>query len=100
MNKFEAGQKEELRHAALEYLAARHPAAMTVRACHRTIAREIGSEITEEDVEAALELLAALRPPLAACVRDALGATKYWRATATGVLAFERGEIPDQPSHN
>ncbi len=90
MNAITASQKEDLRHAVLEFLTLRHPTASPARAIRRTIAREVDWNVAEEEVNAALELLEGLG--LVRHELDNLGATKYWQATSAGVLAQERNE--------
>jgi hypothetical protein len=84
-----AAQKEDLRHAVLDVMVFRHPAALTLRAIRRHVAVEIGFTVAEEDVAAAAELLVGLGH--LAVEPDPLGSTKYYRATPAGVLAQERG---------
>lgn len=82
-------QKENLRHAVLEVVALRHPAALPTRAIRRHVAVEVGFTVSEEDVAGAAEFHVGLgnfkvEP-------DPLGSTKYYTATPAGVLASERG---------
>lgn len=81
--------KEDLRHAVLDVVALRHPAALTLRAIGRAVARELAGPLADEDVLAAAEFHVGLghfkvEP-------DPLGSTKYYTATPAGVLAQERG---------
>lgn len=81
-------RREEVRHAVLDYLAARPLAAQSAGTIHRRISREFDG-LTLPEVEAALIFLADLGH-----VRiepDQLGATKYFQVTAQGQLAQERG---------
>lgn len=89
MNHSSKEQKEDLRHAVLDVVALRHPAALTLRAIRRHVAVEIGFQVEEPDVEAAAELLVGLGQ--FAVEPDPLGSTRYYRATPAGVLAQERG---------
>jgi len=83
-----AAEKEMLRHAVLDVVALRHPNAMTVRAIRRAVAVEIGFPVELTDVESAAELQVSLDH--FASEPDPLGSTKYYTATAAGVLAQER----------
>jgi hypothetical protein len=86
-------QNEALRRAALEVLAARHPVAMPSRAIRRRIETEQLVDFRFED-EALLSALSFLEDSdYLSLSLDSLGSTAYWRATAAGKLAFERGEI-------
>lgn len=89
------GQNEELRHAALEVLATRHPSALATRSIIRRIEGDkmLDFKITDEDVNAALMFLSGLTPPLVNFTRDQLGSTQYSAATSAGVLAWERGTL-------
>lgn len=82
-------QKEDLRHAVLEFLTARHPTAHTPRAIRRHVAKEVDSDPSEADVEGTALFLVQLGH--AQTVPDPLGSTKYFSATPAGVLARERG---------
>lgn len=79
-------KKEELRQAVRAYLAERPAAAQSAA----TIARGLRGEhaCSEQDVQDALLFLADLGH--VASVRNPLGSTVYWRATAAGILAYER----------
>lgn len=85
-----AQQNEDLRHAVLAVTAVRHPAALTARQIRRRVAEEIDFQVAEQDVNAALEFLKSIGHVM--CESDSLGSTKYWMATAGGVLAYERGQ--------
>lgn len=82
-------QNEELRRAAREYLAIRHPAALPVRAIRRGLAHELDFQIEEPAITSALEFLKGLGHT--ASQFDELGSTVYWAATTEGVRAYERG---------
>lgn len=84
-------QKEQLRHAALEYLVAQHPLKRTVGAVRRWTAREVGCVVEDADVKGALALLEGMSPALVASSKDDLGQTEFWQATSAGVLFVERG---------
>ena len=86
-----AQENEELRHATLEFLAARHPAAYAAAAVQRRVSLEIGAKVEARDVEGALAFLEG--KGYARHVTDGLGATKHWLATPEGILAVERGEF-------
>lgn len=90
-----AQEKEEIRHVVLEALALRHPIALTVNAIWRRVKAQLDFEITEADVEAALEFLRGMG--LMQSKTDDMGSTKHWQATSQGVLAHERGEVPKAP---
>lgn len=81
-------QKEDLRHAVLEALAVRHPAALSVPQLARAVKKVTPYLFEESDVTAALEILKGML--FADFTLDELGSTKYWRATSNGVIHFER----------
>jgi hypothetical protein len=81
-------QKEDLRGAALQALAVRHPAALTPRQVFHAVKKELPFLFEEGDLAAALELLRGLR--LCEWIISEFGGTKYWRATSDGVLHYER----------
>lgn len=81
-------QKEDLRHAVLEFLAVRFPAAHGLAAVRRRIERELDFKFEDDDLTAALEFLR--EKGLAKFVFDDLGSTRWWSATAEGVQAYER----------
>ena len=88
-------EKQDLRHVVLETIALRHPTALSVNAIWRRVKAQLDFEITESDAEAALEFLRGLG--LVKFETDGLGSAKYWQATSAGVLANERGKIPQRP---
>ena len=92
MNKLTQPQREELRHAVREQLAAASTVALTAAMIQRRVerARMIDFPFTEQDVTEALVLLIGLGQ--AKETPDPLGATKYYQVTAAGVLAQERGQ--------
>jgi hypothetical protein len=83
-----AEEKEDLRKVALNVLASRHPTAWPVPGIRRRCETELAFTVTNEDVTAALELLQGLG--FVAHETESLGSTKYWHATAEGVLHIER----------
>ena len=84
-----AEQKENLRHAALEVLASRHPAAWSAIAISRELKKLLGDTPPDDELKSALAFLVDAR--LLTIVRDELGSTTYFAATKDGVLAVERG---------
>jgi hypothetical protein len=87
-------QNEELRHAALHVLAVRFPTALHIPAIRRRLDIEklLDFQPADADIEAAMAFLVGITPrPLLQPVTDGFGATHYWKATADGVLAWERG---------
>jgi len=84
-------QKEELRHAALEALVIRAPAALSVRQLARAVKKEVPFLFEETDLTAALAILHGHLPPLVMSTNDELGSSQYWSATTPGVLFIERG---------
>lgn len=81
--------KEALRHATLECLALRHPAALPLAGIARRVRNSLDFAFTDADVEAALAMLVDL--DLARVQVDRLGGSQWWNATARGVLDLERG---------
>jgi hypothetical protein len=81
--------KELLRHAVLEAVVIRHPTAMAVRAISRHVATGVGFKVGEEDIKSAAEFHVSLGNFTVA--PDPLGGSRYYTATAVGVLAYERG---------
>lgn len=84
-------QKEDLRYAVREQLVAAQTVALNADMVLRRVqrARILDFEFDARDVEEALLLLAGLDQ--AKATPASLGATKYFQATAAGVLAHERG---------
>ena len=82
---------ELIRHATLEFLAVRHPAAYPVTAILRRVAMETEPKLVAAPVEAALAFLED--KGFVRHVTDGVGSTKHFQATAAGVLAVERGEV-------
>jgi len=83
-------QKEDLRHAALQALAIRAPAALAPRQLLNAVKKEVDFPFELADLEAALMLLGGFTPPLALATADPLGSSRYWSATSAGVLQYER----------
>jgi hypothetical protein len=88
MTNLAAGEKELLRHAVLECLAARHPAALPVAGVTRRVAQEVDFKVDQGDVHAALVILR--EKELVRYQLDELGSSQWWCATAAGVLQIER----------
>jgi hypothetical protein len=84
----ELNEKEMLRHAALECLAARHPAALPIPGIGRRLRAELALPFQDTDLASALEVLRDM-----GLVRehyDDLGAGKWYVATGEGLLKVER----------
>jgi Fe2+ or Zn2+ uptake regulation protein len=79
-------KREELRQAVRAYLAERPAGAYTAETIARQLRREHGC--SPQDVEAACLFLQDLGQ--VKLVNATLGASHYWQATATGILAYER----------
>lgn len=86
-------QKEDLRHGLLVFLAPRAPLVFAPDALCRMLWRKglVDFEPNVSDVSAALDVLKELG--FAAETKDRLGASVYYKASAAGVLAWERGEV-------
>ncbi|MCX6997552.1 MAG: hypothetical protein NTV49_10810 [Kiritimatiellaeota bacterium] len=84
-------QKEELRHAAREFLACRPKLAFTAEQAQRMMARRSTLDFSPEvaDVEEAFFFLEGLRQ--ASSITDELGSSVAWQITSAGTLAYERG---------
>jgi|DewCreStandDraft_4_1066084.scaffolds.fasta_scaffold37355_5 hypothetical protein len=80
--------KELLRHAVLDCLATRHPAALPIAGILRRIKTELDFPCSEADVESALDLLISLGHVHAAF--DPLGRSRWYAATGQGLLYTER----------
>lgn len=91
-------QNQWLRHAAREVLATRPGIALDLSGIARRIRKErlVDFDCTDADIEAALAFLAGLDPAQVKLRPDGLGSTKYYQATSSGVLAFERGDATPQ----
>ena len=81
-------EKELLRHAALEALAARQGIALTVAGIARRVRTEVDFKFTDEELRAELDFLMSLG--FVGFDFDELGSTSYWKVTAKGVLHYER----------
>jgi hypothetical protein len=82
-------EKEELRHAVLECLVARHPAALPVKGVLRVARSEVAFTVGEQDVLGALVFLKDAG--LARSQYDEMGSSTWWSASADGVKKVERG---------
>lgn len=82
-------EKEDLRHAVLDVLSTRAPAALPLAGIRRRMVNEVDFDFTEADVAAVLFFLADKN--LVKAETDPLGSSKWWRITADGQLAVERG---------
>lgn len=84
-------QKEDLRYAVREQLVTAQTVALNAEMVLRRVqrARILDFEFTVREIEEALTLLTGLDQVKA--TPASLGATKYYQATAAGVLAHERG---------
>jgi hypothetical protein len=85
-------QREEMRYAVREQLVAAQTVALTAEMMFRRVqrARIVDFKFEVGDIEAALGLLVGLGQ--AKETAASLGATKFYQATAAGVLAQERNE--------
>jgi hypothetical protein len=81
-------QKELLRQSALEVLVACFPVPRPLHAIRRLVNREVTFHFSDDDLSAALEFLRGM--DLLTYTIDHLGSTKWWTATASGVLQVER----------
>jgi len=86
-------EKETLRHVLLEYLVERIRFFFDAAAIARALPRRgyVDFNIDEACVRDALDLLA--EKGLVKSKDDELGSTKFFRATADGVLAEERRQV-------
>lgn len=84
--------REELRYAVREQLVAAQLVSLSAEMLQRRVdrSRSLNFTATIQDVTAALALLESLGQAVASPA--ALGATKFYQATAAGVLAHERGQ--------
>lgn len=82
-------RKEDLRRSVREYLADRPGLANSPASIRRVLGREF-EDLKLDEVKAALVFLESLKQ--AELIREKLGSSKYYRITATGTLAHERGE--------
>jgi len=91
-------QKEFLRIAALEVLASCHPVPRPLHAVRRSVNHQVIFHFTDEDLVSALELLRGMG--LVEYETERLGVTKWWVATAAGVLHVERKAPANPPRHD
>lgn len=84
-------RREECRAAVLEFLAERNAVAHHAQTIRQRLNAGHAHDFTIEEVEAALAFLAGSEPALVKATPTSLGATKYYQATAAGVIAHERG---------
>ncbi len=89
-----AQQNEALRKAVLHCLAIRSPTALPMSAIRSRLVgdREVDFQFGTDDLSAALNFLRGLG--YVRFTHDDLGSTSYWLATAEGILADERGTVP------
>ena len=81
-------QKEELRRLVLRYLAERAALSYNAPSVQLGVRREMACTLPE--VEEALEMLLDLE--LLRHIKNTFGAAKYYKVSAAGTLAYERGE--------
>ncbi|MCE0499445.1 MAG: hypothetical protein LV481_16005 [Methylacidiphilales bacterium] len=92
----QARRGQEMRHAVLEFLAARQAVAFEPEIILERVIRSRVLDFHPEpdELTAALTFLEQFSPePLIACRRDALGSSRFYQATSAGVLAWERGAL-------
>jgi hypothetical protein len=84
-------QNEQLRHAALDVLAPRFPTALPLGGVRRRIAADalVDFGYSDDELEACLMFLREEK--FTDFTSDALGSSKWWRATSEVVKRFERG---------
>lgn len=87
-------EKEFLRHAVLECLGSRHPAALPLAGIRRRVQVTVDFRFEDAELESALEFCKG--QGWARYDFDELGSSKWWSATAAGVLLIERGASPVQ----
>lgn len=92
MNPLTNQEKEELRHAVLEMLTTRHPAALPPAAIRRHVQRQVAFAFDDDELNSALAYLGGLG--YARNVNDSLGSSQYWIATTAGVQFVERSPSP------
>lgn len=86
--------KELLRYAALEMLAAREGTAHQLPAIRRRVAAGLDFKFTDEELSAALDF--QLQRGYLKYTFDPDGSSKWWQATASGILRIERGTTAPQ----
>jgi len=89
--------RELLRHATLEVLAARHPTALPFPGIRRRIAQQLDFPFHDSDLESALDF--GKSQGWLTFTFDEAGSSKWWSATAAGLLKIERGQSRI-PSHD
>jgi hypothetical protein len=85
----ESQESEMVRHAVLECLVLRHPAALPVAGIVRRCKTTLDFEPSSAGVDSALAMLQDLG--LVKSQYDELGGSQWWSATAQGLLKKERG---------
>ncbi|BET67172.1 hypothetical protein ASA1KI_20900 [Opitutales bacterium ASA1] len=84
-------RREECRRTVLEHLVGRSHVACHPQDIRRALNAGRAHDFDLEEVVSALAFLVMSSPQLATTVRDPMGATVYYQATAAGVLHHERG---------
>ena len=90
--------KELLRHAALEMLAAREGTAHLLPAIRRRVAASVDFRFTDDDLTSALYY--QVQGGYLMFTFDPDGASKWWQATRSGIDRLERGPVPFPSSHD
>lgn len=80
-------RKEDCRREALRFLATRHLLAHSPDAIRRGVNRE-GFDFQKDEILSSIEILCGLG--LAISKVETLGSSRYYQATAQGVLEHER----------
>ncbi len=83
-------RREACRRAVLGFLAERQQVAQHAKTICRRLNDGHENDYADAEVEGALAFLAGTEPPLVKAIPDPMGATRYYQATAAGVLAHER----------
>lgn len=84
-------RRESCRREVLRFLAERQAVAHHPKTIRRRLNDGHENDFADAEVEAALAFLTATAPAAVVAVRDPLGATRCYQATAAGVLLHERG---------
>ena len=79
---------EIVRHAVLECLVNRHPAALPLHGILRRVKLGVDGPVTDTEALSALEMLTDLG--LVKSQFDELGSSRWWQATAQGMTKVER----------
>lgn len=87
MSDADQSRREDCRREVLRFLAERHLLAHAPRAVRNGVNRQ-GANYSKDEILSALDLLVGL--DLVKSEPDPLGATRYFQATASGVLQNER----------